>query len=103
MARRGESEAQREARKRLRERHELEVRAVTEFFGIEDRIDALRGQITKLEEEQAVCVTRLVEATDVGRAAAVICWPIARTRDTAGRARSDGPPAADTSTPPSPA
>ena len=67
MARRSESVAQRQARERLRERHELEVRAVTEFFGIEDRIDALRGQITMLEDEQANCVTRLVEATDVSR------------------------------------
>ena len=93
MARRSESVAQREARERLRERHELEVRTVTEFFGIEDRIDSLRTQIARLEDEQAVCVSRLVEATDVSRAAAVICWPLARTRDVAGRVRSDCPAA----------
>jgi len=95
MARRSESVGQREARERLRERHELEVRTVTEFFGIEDRIDSLRTQIAALEDEQAVCVTRMVEAADVSRAAAVTCWPVAKTRDVAGRPRSDFPAAAD--------
>lgn len=91
MARRSESVGQREARERLRERHELEVRAVSEFFGIEDRIVLLRTEIARLEDEQAVCVTRLVETTDVSRAAAVICWPVTKTREVAGRARSESP------------
>ncbi len=81
MARKRESVAEREARERLRDRYDAEVKAVAEFFGYAGQIDQLNAKIDVLVERQVETVVRLAESTDVNRAADTVCWPVSRVRE----------------------
>lgn len=81
MARKRESVAEREARERLRDRYDSEVKAVAEFFGYAGQIDQLNAKIEVLVERQVETVVRLAESTDVNRAADTVCWPVSRVRE----------------------
>ena len=81
MGRRPGSAAEREARDRIRDRYDAEVKAVAEFFGYADQIDKLRQKIEALEAQQAIVAAGLAEATDPARAAATVGWPVNRVRD----------------------
>ncbi len=52
MVRKRESVAEREARERLRDRYDAEVKAVAEFFGYAGQIDQLNAKIDLLVERQ---------------------------------------------------
>ena len=91
MVRKRETVAEREARVRVRERFDAEVKAVGEFFGYAEQIDQLQQRVAVLEAQQADTVVGLVGATDVARAAATIAWPVARVRDIMSRQRHDLP------------
>lgn len=81
MARKRGSAGERDARERLRDRYDAEVKAVSQFFGYADQIDQLRAKIEVLVERQAETVAGLAESTDVARAADTVCWPVSRVRD----------------------
>ena len=76
MVRKRESVAEREARERMRDRYDFEVKAVVEFFGYAGQIDQLNAKIDVLVERQGETVARLAESTDVNRAADTVCWPV---------------------------
>jgi len=81
MARRPGSTAEREAKDRVRDRYDLEVKAVAEFFGFADQIDKLHAKVVVLEAQQADVVVRLADKVGPARAAATVCWPVNRVRD----------------------
>jgi hypothetical protein len=83
MARRPGSIAEREAKDRVRDRYDLEVKAVDEFFGFADQIDKLQAKVADLEARQADVVVRLADEVGPARAAATVCWPVNRVRDAA--------------------
>lgn len=83
MARRPGSTAEREAKDRVRDRYDLEVKAVAEFFGFADQIDKLNAKVAVLEAQQAEVVVRLADEVGPARAAATVCWPVNRVRDAA--------------------
>lgn len=87
MARKRESVAEREARERLRDRYDAEVKAVAEFFGYAGQIDQLNAKIEVLVEQQVDTVARLAESTDVNRAADTVCWPVSRVREAVTKKR----------------
>lgn len=87
MARKRETVGEREARERLRNRYDAEVRAVSEFFGYAGQIDQLNAKIEVLVDRQAETVARLAESTDVNRAADTVCWPVSRVREAVARCR----------------
>ena len=90
MARRPGSTAEREARDRVRDRYDLEVTAVAEFFGFADQIDILNDKVTTLEAKQAAVVVRLADAVGPARAADTVCWPVTRVREAVAN-RADHP------------
>lgn len=90
MARKRGSAAEREARERLRDRYDAEVKAVAEFFGLADQIDVLHAKIEVLVDRQEQTVARLVESTDVNRAADTVCWSMGRVRDAVAKQRREG-------------
>lgn len=81
MVRKRESVAEREARERMRDRYDAEVKAVVEFFGYAGQIDQLSAKIDVLVERQVETVVRLAESTDVNRAADTVSWPVSRVRE----------------------
>ena len=83
MARRPGSTAEREAKDRVRDRYDLEVKAVADFFGFADQIDKLQAKVAVLEAQQADVVVRLSHEVGPTRAAATVCWPVNRVRDAA--------------------
>lgn len=83
MARRPGSTAEREAKDRVRDRYDLELKAVAEFFGYADQIDKLHAKVAVLEAQQADVVVRLANEVGPARAAATVCWPVNRVRDAA--------------------
>ena len=89
MGRKRESMAEREARERLRDRYDAEVKAVAAFFGYAGQIDQLNAKIDVLAKRQLETVARLAESTDVNRAADTVCWPIAKVRDAVVKTRLD--------------
>jgi hypothetical protein len=89
MVRKRESVAEREARERLRDRYDAEVKAVAEFFGYAGQIDQLNAKIDVLVERQVETVARLAESTDVNRAADTVCWSVNKVRDAVAKARRD--------------
>ena len=89
MVRKRESVAEREARERMRDRYDLEVKALVEFFGYAGQIDQLNAKIDVLVERQGETVARLAESTDVNRAADTVCWPVAKVRDAIAANRRD--------------
>lgn len=89
MVRKRESVAEREARERMRDRYDAEVKAVVEFFGYAGQIDQLNAKIDVLVERQGETVARLAESTDVNRAADTVCWPAAKVRDAIAANRRD--------------
>ena len=89
MVRKRESVAEREARERLRDRYDAEVKAVAEFFGYAGQIDQLNAKIDVLVERQVETVARLAESTDVNRAADTVCWSVNKVRDAVATARRD--------------
>ena len=101
MGNKRESVAEREARERLRDRYEAEVKAVAQFFGYASQIDQLNAKIDVLVDHQGETVARLAESADVNRAADTVCWPVAKVRDAmaANRrgARVESAPALDRS------
>lgn len=88
MARRPGSTAEREARDRVRDRYDLEVKAVTEFFGFADQIDKLQDKVAVLEAQQGDVVVGLADEVGPTRAAATVGWPVNRVRQAAA-AQSD--------------
>ena len=100
MVRKRESVAEREARERLRDRYDAEVKAVAEFFGYAGQIDQLNAKIDALIERQVATVARLAESTDVTRAADTVCWSVNKVRDAVAKTRRDvggSPPVTATS------
>ena len=100
MVRKRESVAEREARERLRDRYDAEVKAVAEFFGYAGQIDQLNAKIEVLVERQVETVARLAESTDVNRTADTVCWSIPKVRDAVAKTRKEvggSPSAAATS------
>jgi len=89
MVRKRESVAEREARERLRDRYDAEVRAVAEFFGYASQIDQLNAKIDVLIERQVETVARLAESTDASRAADTVCWSVNKVRDAVAATRRD--------------
>jgi hypothetical protein len=89
MVRKRESVAEREARERLRDRYDAEVKAVAEFFGYAGQIDQLNAKIDVLVERQVETVARLAESTDVNRAADTVCWSVNKVRDAVAKTRRD--------------
>jgi hypothetical protein len=89
MVRRRESVAEREARERLRDRYDAEVKAVAEFFGYAGQIDQLNAKIDVLVERQVETVARLAESTDVSRAADTVCWSVNKVRDAVAKTRQE--------------
>ncbi len=89
MARKRESVAEREARERLRDRYDAEVKAVAEFFGHAGQIDQLNAKIDVLVGRQVETVARLAESTDVNRAADTVCWSVNKVRDAVAKTRRD--------------
>jgi hypothetical protein len=89
MVRKRESVAEREARERLRDRYEAEVKAVAEFFGYAGQIDQLNAKIDVLVERQVETVARLAESTDVNRAADTVCWSVNKVRDAVAKTRQE--------------
>ena len=87
MVRKRESVAEREARERLRDRYDAEVKAVAEFFGYAGQIDQLNAKIDVLVERQIETVARLAESTDVNRAADTVCWSVSKVRDAVATSR----------------
>ncbi len=81
MACRPGSTAEREARDRVRDRYDREVKAVAEFFGFADQIDKLNEKVAGLEAQQADVVVRLADEVGLARAAATVCWSVNRVRD----------------------
>jgi hypothetical protein len=94
MARRPGSTAERQARDRVRDRFDLEVSAVAEFFGYADQIDRLNEKVAALEAQQADVVARLADEVGPTRAADTVGWPITRVRD----ALTNRPPSTTVST-----
>lgn len=89
MVRKRESVAEREARERLRDRYDAEVKAVAEFFGYAGQIDQLNAKIDVLLDRQVETVARLAESTDVSRAADTVCWSVNKVRDAVAAIRRD--------------
>ena len=89
MVRKRESVAEREARERLRDRYDAEVKAVAEFFGYAGQIDQLNAKIDVLVERQVETVARLAESTDVSRAADTVCWSVNKVRDAVLKTRQE--------------
>ncbi len=89
MSRKRESVAEREARERLRDRYDAEVKAVAEFFGYAGQIDQLNAKIDALVERQVETVARLAESTDVNRAADTVCWSVNKVRDAVAKTHRD--------------
>jgi hypothetical protein len=89
MVRKRESVAEREARERLRDRYDAEVKAVAEFFGYAGQIDQLNAKIDALIERQTETVARLAESTDVNRAADTVCWSANKVRDAVAKTRRE--------------
>lgn len=89
MVRKSETVAEREARERLRNRYDAEVKAVAEFFGYAAQIDQLNAKIDVLVERQGETVALLAESTDVNRAADTVCWPVGKVRDAVAANRRD--------------
>jgi hypothetical protein len=89
MVRKRESVAEREARERLRDRYDAEVKAVAEFFGYAGQIEQLNAKIDVLVERQVETVARLAESTDVNRAADTVCWSVNKVRDAVATTRRD--------------
>lgn len=81
MARRPGSVAEREARDKVRDRYDAEVKAVGEFFGFAGQIDKLQDKIDAIAAKQADVVVRLADETGPARAAATVGWPISRVRE----------------------
>ena len=81
MARRPGSTAEREAKDRVRDRYDLEVKAVVEFFGYADQIDKLQAKVEVLEAQQGDVVVRLAVEVGPTRAAATVGWPVNRVRE----------------------
>ena len=81
MARRPGSTAEREAKDRVRDRYDLEVKAVAEFFRYSDQIDKLHAKVEVLESQQADVVVRLAGEVGPTRAAATVGWPVNRVRE----------------------
>jgi hypothetical protein len=81
MARRPGSTAEREAKDRVRDRYDLEVKAVAEFFGYADQIDKLQAKVEVLEAQQGDVVVRLAVEVGPTRAAATVGWPVNRVRE----------------------
>lgn len=92
MARRPGSTAEREARDRVRDRYDLEVKAVAEFFGVADQINKLQDKVAALEAQQAEVAVRLADEVGPARAAATVGWALNRVRD-AVASRADHSPA----------
>lgn len=88
MARKRGSAEEREARERLRDRYDAEVKAVSEFFGYAGQIDQLNAKIEVLIERQEDTVARLADSTDVARAADTVCWPVSRVREAVAKKRA---------------
>lgn len=95
MARRPGSTAEREAKDRVRDRYDLEVTAVAEFFGYADQIDKLQAKVAVLEAQQADVVVRLADQVGPTRAAATVGWPVNRVRDAAASQTDRSPKAAN--------
>ena len=89
MVRKRESVAEREARERLRDRYDAEVKAVAEFFGYAGQIGQLNAKIDVLVERQVETVARLAESTDVNRAADTVCWSVNKVRDAVAKTRRE--------------
>lgn len=89
MARKRESVAEREARERLRDRYDAEVRAVAEFFGYAGQIDRLNAKIDVLAERQVETVAWLAESTGVSRVADTVCWSVNKVRDAVAKTRRE--------------
>lgn len=80
MARRSESAAEREARARLKKRHEVELAAYNEFFSIEARRRQLLSELDGLEAEQGAAAATLAEVSDAVSVASVIDWSPSKVR-----------------------
>jgi hypothetical protein len=62
------------ARDLLRARHDAQQAAVAAFFGTAARVAALRGDVVRLEEDQAVHAAALADTLGVDAAAKVTGW-----------------------------
>jgi len=89
MARRSESNEERAARARLKQRHEVELAAYNEFFAIETRRRRLEDELVGLDAEQAAAVATLAEVSDSTTVANVIDWSPTKVRAAAKLAASD--------------
>jgi hypothetical protein len=72
----------------VRDRCDLEVRAVTEFFGLADRVDKLQDKVAVLEAQQGDDLVGLADEVVPSRGAATVGWPVNRVREAAA-AQSD--------------
>ena len=89
MPRRNETQAERKARERVKQRYGVQFAAINEFFTLERRIEGLRADIATLETEQGEAAAKLAEATSLAQAAEIIGWPQSRVREvTSGRRAS---------------
>jgi len=89
MGRRGQSEAQREARKRLKERQTAEVAGFDEFFEIEARREALAVELDALDGCEAKAIRALSQVTSPAAIADVIGWSVTKVRSVARLASSE--------------
>ena len=80
MARKRESEREREARLLLKQRHAKEALACGAFFDVADRRVALEVELAELENEEAAAVAALVDVSEPALVADMIGWSVAKVR-----------------------
>jgi hypothetical protein len=85
MPRRNETQAERKARERVKQRYDAQLAAINDFFTLERRIEGLRADIATLETEQGAAAAKLAEATSLAQAAEIIGWPQSRVREVTSR------------------
>ena len=80
MGRKDETEAERQARARLKARHAQEVRACSAFFEVADRRTQLEAELQALEAEESAAVSAMAAVSDPSLVAEMVGWSVAKVR-----------------------
>lgn len=80
MGRRNESEVERAARERLKERHDKELDACGAFFAVADRRVELEAELEAVGTREAVAVAKLAELMDPSTVARLVGWSATKVR-----------------------
>ncbi len=83
MARRGETDKERQARARLRQRHDAEVRAYGAFFDVAERRAQMQAELDRLDEEEAAAIATLATLLDAATVAELVGWSTTKVRSAA--------------------